>query len=68
MARPKADDDEIRTIYWSTRLTPDESEELLKFAQILKRAKAINKISKYSITQFALVKLIRTLRKQFGEV
>lgn len=49
---------------WATRILNDDSDELIKFSQVLKEKRMISNVDKYSITRFALRSLLKTLKKE----
>ena len=53
---------------WGTRILDEHSEELMEYSQILKDKGLIPKIDRYSITRFALVNLLGTLKKRVESI
>ena len=49
---------------WATRILNEDSDELLKYSQLLKERGLISNVDKYSINRFALMSLLKTLRKK----
>jgi len=49
---------------WATRILNEDSDELMKYSQLLKERGLISNVDKYSINRFALMSLLKTLRKK----
>jgi len=49
---------------FATRIRNEDSDELMKYCQILKEKGRITNVDKYSITRFALRSLLRALKKE----
>ena len=49
---------------WATRILKDDSDELMKYSQLLKERGLISNVDKYSINRFALRSLLKTLKKE----
>ena len=49
---------------WATRILNEDSDELKKYSQLLKERGLISNVDKYSINRFALMSLLKTLRKK----
>jgi hypothetical protein len=60
----KMDRDRSDWSSWATRILNEDSDELMKYCQILKDKGKIPKIDKYSITRFSLMSLLKTLKKE----
>jgi len=49
---------------WATRILNEDSDELMKYSQLLKERGLISNVDKYSINRFALRSLLKTLKKE----
>jgi hypothetical protein len=53
---------------WMTRLSKQESEELVKLGKILLNRKLIERVDRYNIARFALLNLHQVLKKEYLEI
>ncbi len=58
--------EKVELIQWAAKLRLDEHDELLEYGKILKEKGMIDNICPYSITQYALRSLLRTMKQKFG--
>jgi len=49
---------------WATRILNEDSDELIKYSQLLKERGLISNTDKYTINRFALLSLLKTLKKE----
>jgi hypothetical protein len=49
---------------YGIRILNEDSDEIMKYSQILKEKGLISNVDKYSINRFALISLLKTLRKK----